>query len=88
MANSSSCKALLKHHLHLSFSWLFLLKRKVALQSLKGGGDFQNRNTLFVLYFSSFPGEHLCCVCTHVPVLPRTEERSGHTKLGWAESAW
>lgn len=82
MANSSSCKALLKHHLHLSFSWLFLLKRKVALQSLKGGGDFQNRNSLFVLYLSSFPGEHLCCVCTHVPVCPGL--RRGLGTQSWA----
>lgn len=42
-------KVLLKQHLCLWFSWTFLFEGKVALQSLKGRGDFQNRNTLFVL---------------------------------------
>lgn len=54
----------------------------MALQSLKGRGDFQNRNTLFALYFRSFTDEHICCVCTHVPTLPGTEERSGQRMRG------
>jgi len=63
-------------------------RKRTALQPLKGRGDFQNINTLLVLYFSSFTNELFCCACTCVPALPRAEERSGHVRLGWAESAW